>query len=262
MKRRVIIAILFIGLFRLFGQNGESDINRINHFNFNESGDYYYFSFLNPNYTVDRYKRYIFNCSKEVIKFLKMNLRYTAGETKYGSFALNQRKVTITVDTNLVFDFIDYLEPVQLDKTPYGDVLTLKISKDNLEEVWAKYNDHSMPFYSSLSIDSSLIKGIPSWFYELPRMDGYLFGVGMSSRGSTTQKNFVSSDYYAIVEIINNININVNTTLKSYLDDNINLQYFFHDQASEAYISGIYIVRRYYDAKTKTAYSLAVLKYK
>lgn len=65
-----------------------------------------------------------------------------------------------------------------------------------------------------------------------------------------------------MVEIIKTIKINIKSEMFDYLDSNIEIASFFNRETSSANISGIIIVKRYYDKKTNTSFSLAVLKIK
>ncbi|MCK4799096.1 MAG: hypothetical protein KAT05_17110 [Spirochaetes bacterium] len=229
-------------------------------FNTPVSQSEYYFSSLNKTYSQNIYKKYIYNGLLEILKFINLELEMISEEYKIGSNILYRQKVRATVDANIVLNIFPYIRPVQLASTEYGDIIVLKIKKHNMNKIWSKYNKSPLPIFN-INIEQNIIDNYPSWFLEQPEIKGYIFGVGFYNSSSTMQLNFKNADYMARLEIIKTIKLSVKSELNQYVEDNFELFYFFNEQSSKAHIGGIYIIKRYFDKDTKSAFSLAVFKY-
>jgi hypothetical protein len=219
----------------------------------------YYFSMLNPTYTVSKYKNYLYNGCLDIAKFLNLQIDSVTEEQSRGSLISMDQDITVTIDADIMMDFLRYVRPVKLVSTEYGDILTLTIARTHLNKVWKKYHNYPLPSFT-FPIENELIDGYPSWFLSPPDSDEYIFGTGIYSANSTVHGNFKNADYIARVNVIQTIKIEVKSFTYDFLQDNFELYSFFNEQRSNATIGGIYIIKRYYDKTTKTAYSLAAFK--
>ena len=221
----------------------------------------YYFSILNENYSENIYKKYLYNCLLEISKFINLKLEMFSEEYKVGSHVLYKQKIRPIVDASIVLQLVSYVKPVQLASTKYGDILVLKIKKDDIKKIWQDYNNFSLPIYK-INIKQKIIKNYPSWFLSPPDLDGYLFGVGYYNSSSTMQKNFKNADYMARLDILKTLKLNVKSELYQFIENDFELFTFFNEQSTSAHLGGIYIIKRYFDKKTNLAFSLAVLRLK
>jgi len=258
--KNIIIVIFLLSNIFIFSKEKIADINNLKYFSDNLVNDkYYYFSFLNPNYLSDESKQYIFNCSKEIVKFIQLQIDATTDEGSLGSFILSDQIITITYDAEIVNEFIDSVKICQRAKTDLGEVLTLKISKENLNKIWKIYNSREIPSIN-LKIDQKIHDGIPSWFLNPPKINGFIVGTGSYNYSTDIYNNVKYSDYSAITEIIKTLGVTEKSEITDYYNANADLFSFLSHESASANISGIFIVKRYYDKKTNTFYSLALFK--
>jgi hypothetical protein len=239
---------------------GIYDLNTVKYFSENQTfGKYCYFSILNPRYVTDDNKNYIYNCSKEIAKFIGLNIEATSDENSFGSFQITDQNIFVSYDAALVEEFIDDVSIVQIIPTEYGDILTLKISRDRLREIWEKHNKKNLPEFD-LKIEQKITGGFPSWFLDPPEIDGFIVGTGSFNSGNDIFTDFKNSDYYATADIIKTLKVHVKSELNDYIDSGYEVASFFNEQTSKASLGGIIIIKRYFDKKTNTAYSLGILK--
>ena len=157
---------------------------------------------------------------------------------------------------------MNYIKIVDYILTKYGDILCIRINYFDLYNIWLRFNKERLPYFDFELRDYILPNGSPSWFVTPPNFDGYIFGVGVYKNDSRTAYLFKKSDLIAMTEVVNTISIKIKSELKDYLSDNFELTSFFSNHSNKLNLGGILIIRRYFNQKTKTAYSLAVYKYK
>lgn len=262
MRREISIFIFFIFNFIIDSQNYKS-INNIRFFRCPGHYDnYYYFSVLNPFYTSDKEKNYIINALNEIIRFVSIEIDFKAYDQTLGSFIISDRKMITSIDSEIGVDLVNYVKIVDSQTTKYGEVLCVKINYFDLYNIWARFNKERLPYFDFELRDYILPNGIPSWFVKPPERDGYIFGTGIYKNDSRTAYLFMKADIAARTEVLKTISIKINSELKDYLSDNFELTNFFSNHSSNAILGGIMIIRRYFNEKSKIAYSLAVYKYK
>ncbi len=218
-----------------------------------------YFSVLNPVYIgEDKDEKLIFNAAKEVAKFLSVDLAYNSTAFPLGSFYLNNNKIFVDYNTELIGDVLPYIKVTLPQTLDFGVVSVVKISTSNIKELWSKVNTTSCPDYSE--VITFVNKNYSEWFFNLPSKSGYIFGLGISDDMSTLEKKFEMSDYRSMVDIINTLSIKVSNELSKYESEYLNLYNLFSSQSSNASIPGIKVIKRYYSEKYGVSYSLSVLR--
>lgn len=263
MNKRLFVSIFIALIIWHFKGENIRGINAIKFFRRPGFYDnYYYFSMLNPIYTLNKEENYIINILNEMIKFVNIEINFQSYDQSLGSFILSDRKIVASLNSELVIELVNYIKIVDSIKTKYGDILSVKINYFDLYKIWLKFNKERLPYFDFELRDYILPSGVPSWFAKLPDIDGYIFGVGIYKNDSRIAYLFKKSDLIAMTEIVNTLSIKVNSELKDYLSDNFELTNFFSNHYSKLNLGGILIIRRYFNQRTKTAYSLAVYKYK
>lgn len=261
----VFIRGSLVSLFFLFFASAQlfslTNINNANLFispSYNNEGDII-FSSLNPNYSgYDRDERYIFNAVKEVAKYISIDLAYRSTAYPMGSFNINNSRIFVDYNTDMIEDILKYVNVILPVETNYGVVSGVRISRGNLAELWGKNNKTIPPDYSEvIKIIDSFNK---HWYYDLPAMDGYIFGLGISDTMSTVEKKVEMADFNSMIDIINILHIKVSNEIFTYRSRHLSLQHLFSNQASSGYVSGIKVIKRYYSEEYKCAFSLSVLK--
>lgn len=224
---------------------------------------YLYFSYLNPKFKSDKEEQCLFNVLSEIVSFVDLKMGYGSYDQSYGSFILSDMKIKVYTDAAVIDELVDLVELVgKIKDTKNGDIITVKVETDKLNQVWSRYNTHPLPQYN-LSIEQTINEsGIPSWFLTLPEMDGYIFGAGVYSNVSDTSALIHYADVAAKAEIIKTVGTKVSGELKDYFEDTFQFYSFLNKQVTAARLPGMYIINRYYDSKSGNAYSLAVLKTK
>ncbi|HOJ64896.1 MAG TPA: hypothetical protein PLE45_10805 [Spirochaetota bacterium] len=249
-------------IFLISSQNYKS-INTIRFFRAPGLYDnYYYFSVLNPFYTSEKEKNYIINALNEIIKFVNVEINFSSYDQTLGSFILSDRKIITSIDSELAVDLVNYVKIVDSKTTKYGEVTCIKINYFDLYKIWMKFNNERLPYFDFELRDYILPNGVPSWFVKPPQRDGYIFGVGVYKNDSRTAYLFTKSDIAARTEVVNTLSIKIKSELYDYFSDNFELVNFFSNHSNKVTLGGIMIIRRYFDQKSKIAYSLAVYKYK
>jgi len=263
MKRYIIVIFtLSISLLSIYPQGSFVDVNDVKYFSSVPLDDgNFYFSILNPNYDEQREKQYIMNALGEVVKFVNLEIAFAAYDQTFGSYIVSDSKIKVSYDANLMEVFFPLIKPIQLVKTKYGDVITVKIPSSALGSVWNNYNKSELPNFSATTIDDSTNdKGYPAWFLKPPEQEGYIFGVGVYSKVSKITDLFINADTTARAEVVRVLKIKVKTEFRDFIEDNFEVTDFFNNKVASANLGGIYIVRRFFNEKKKIAYSLAVLK--
>ena len=212
MKRYIIVIFtLSISLLSIYPQGSFVDVNDVKYFSSVPLDDgNFYFSILNPNYDEQREKQYIMNALGEVaICQLGDSICY---DQTFGSYIVSDSKIKVSYDANLMEVFFPLIKPIQLVKTKYGDVITVKIPSSALGSVWNNYNKSELPNFSATTIDDSTNdKGYPAWFLKPPEQEGYIFGVGVYSKVSKITDLFINADTTARAEVVRVLKIKVKT---------------------------------------------------
>ncbi len=255
--------IFFINVTIFIIPQNYKNINAIRYFrNPGLYENYYYFSILNPIYTSNQEENYLINILNEIIKFVNIEINFQSYDQTLGSFILSDRKIVASIDSELAVDLVSYIKIVDSIKTKYGDVISVRINYFDLYNIWLRFNKERLPYFDFELRDYILPNGVPSWFAKPPQVDGYIFGTGVYKNDSRIAYLFKKSDLAAMTDVVNTISIKVKSELKDYLSDNFELTSFFSNHSNKVNLGGILIIRRYFNQKTKTAYSLAVYKYK
>ncbi|OHD13484.1 MAG: hypothetical protein A2086_03405 [Spirochaetes bacterium GWD1_27_9] len=274
--KSLYLLLFFLILFNFYGfsQKKEVNINTVNYYvKVPTNNTDFYFSVLNPNYSEDKEKQYIVNALYEAVKFADLQIGIGGYDQTYGSYILSDMKIKTTIDANLIEDFFPYIKVTQLVTTKYGDIITVKITKDAMASIWVKFNKKAFPDFNfelqDVSIDmvsttnsssNKKLSNVPWWFKKPPEVPGYIFAVGAYSQTSKITDLFSYADTTARAEIVQILKTKVSAEINDYMEDNYELTSFFNNKTSVANIGGIYIIRRFFDEKKKVAYSLAVLK--
>ena len=153
---------------------------------------------------------------------------------------------------------IPYVKPMLPVVTNQGVVSSVTLTESSMRELWASMV--LLPIIDFKKVNSLVDSQYPNWVMQMPQLDGYVFGLGISDSMSSIAKNVEQADVNAIIDIINTLSIRVRSENFSFSMKDLQLNAFFTQQKSKGTLRGGKIIRRYYSAYYNAVFSLAVIR--
>ncbi len=261
MKTKIVLFLLSITILLSAASNTIDIVNSRRLYDLTFSNGYYYFSALCPNYTDDIQTKELMFVAQEVLRFLDLKLVSGSYDQTYGSYMLADFRVKAEIDMMQIEGLATYLQVESYQRTDLGTVLCVKISESSMSELWSRYARGSeMPRFDLEFPDESSEQVTPSWFRKPPQVSGYIIGIGYYAHMSNVSDLFKNSDYMARLEVINSLGVKIKSHLNDFMENDFELTSFYANQTSSSRISGIYIIKRFYNKRLRIAFSLAAYK--
>ena len=170
------------------------------------------------------------------------------------------------MDQNIIGTVQDQLVEVLYDRDlaqSFGESMTIEKEIREADSYMALISQESTEV-PSFPVESLVPGSKPSWITNLPRHEGYIYGVGVSGRRKTLFESSFQADNQAMAEIAAFVETNVFSGIaniersgESYGESGSSVKTLTW---SDVYIEGMMIISRWREPDNSSFYSLAVAR--